>query len=143
MSEREPFSVQIKVRHYELDTLGHLNHAVYHQYAEVARLEMIEASGALAGLRDDNIAAVLLESTVRFKRELRAGDTVTVTCDGRFGEGKVFRLDSLIVKADGTVSAEIDCTLGLMDLDRRKLVPDVRGVLERAGADLKLMSTAE
>jgi acyl-CoA thioester hydrolase len=141
VSDREPFRTRIKVRHYELDTLGHLNHAVYHSYGEVARLELLEASGALTGL--GNVASVLLETHVVFRRELRAGDVVDVTCDVKFGSGKTFKMDSDIVKLDGTLAAEITCTLGLMDLERRKLVDDPRGRFEAAGADLKLLSTAE
>ncbi|HEY3472443.1 MAG TPA: acyl-CoA thioesterase [Amycolatopsis sp.] len=141
MTERTPFRVRIKVRHYELDTLGHLNHAVYHSYAEVSRLELLEAAGALKGL--GNVASVLLETNVVFRRELRAGDEVEVTCDVKFGTGKAFKMDSTITKLDGTLAAEITCTLGLMDLELRKLVADPRGVFEAAGADLKLMSTSE
>ena len=141
MSDREPFRTRIKVRHYELDTLGHLNHAVYHSYGEVARLELFERSGALRGL--GNLAAVLLETHVVFRRELRAGDVVDVTCEVKFGGGKTFKMDSDIIKVDGTPAAEITCTLGLMDLERRKLVADPRGRFEAAGADLKMLSPAE
>ncbi|OZM69926.1 thioesterase [Amycolatopsis antarctica] len=139
----EPFSVRIKVRHYELDTLGHLNHAVYHSYAEVARLELMEKAGALdGGLREVNLAAVLLESHISFRRELRAGDSVDVTCEGKFAQGKTFHLDSNILKPDGTLAAEITCRLGLMDLERRKLVDDPRGRLERAGVRVELLEPA-
>ncbi|SEF36576.1 acyl-CoA thioester hydrolase [Amycolatopsis pretoriensis] len=141
MTDREPFRTRIKVRHYELDTLGHLNHAVYHSYGEVSRLELLEAAGAIEGLR--GLASVLLETHVVFRRELRAGDEVDVTCDVKFGSGKTFSMDSNIYKVDGTLAAEITCTLGLMDLELRKLVADPRGRYEAAGADLKLMSTAE
>jgi acyl-CoA thioester hydrolase len=144
MSEREPFRVRIKVRHYELDTLGHLNHAVYHSYGEVARLELLEEAGGLSGgLREENLASVLLESHIIFRREIRGGETVEVTCDVRFGTGKTFSMDSTISKLDGTVAAEITCTMGLMDLGIRKLVADPRGRFERAGLDLKKLSTAE
>ncbi|GHG37471.1 MULTISPECIES: acyl-CoA thioesterase [Amycolatopsis] len=141
MTDREPFRIRIKVRHYELDTLGHLNHAVYHSYGEVSRLELLEASGALKGLQ--GVAAVLLETHVVFRRELRAGDEVEVTCEAKFGTGKTFKMDSNIIKLDGTLAAEITCTLGLMDLEARKLVADPRGRFEAAGADLKLMSTSD
>ncbi|MEC3978984.1 acyl-CoA thioesterase [Amycolatopsis sp. H20-H5] len=144
MTEREPFRTRIKVRHYELDTLGHLNHSVYHSYAEVARLELLELSGALGGgLRDARLASVLLESHISFRRELRAGDVVDVTCETKFGSGKTFHMDSNIYKLDGTLSAEITCTLGLMELDLRKLVADPRGRLELAGVDTKVLSGSE
>lgn len=134
----------IKTRLYEMDPLGHLNHAVYHSYAEVARLELLErAGGGTTALADERIAAVLLASTISYRREIRLGETVDVTCDTKFGEGKTFAMEQLILKADGVLSAELSLTLGLMDLERRKLVDDPRGRFERAGYDLKMMSTAE
>ncbi|WP_092528568.1 acyl-CoA thioesterase [Amycolatopsis arida] len=140
MIEREPFRVRIKVRHYELDTLGHVNHAVYHSYGEVARLELVEKAGGLAGgLAAARQAAVLLESHIVFRRELRAGDEVDVSCVTKFGGGKTFRMDSTITKTDGTVAAEITCTLGLMDLERRKLVDDPKAAMERAGVDVAVL----
>ena len=141
MTDREPFRTRIKVRHYELDTLGHLNHAVYHSYGEVSRLELMEKAGALNAI--SGFAAVLLESHIVFRREIRAGEELDVTCDVKFGSGKTFSMDTNIYKADGTLAAEITCTLGLMDLERRKLVADPRGRFAEAGADMKLLSTAE
>ena len=41
----EPFAVPVRVRGYELDTQGHLNQAVYLQYAEHARWEFLLATG--------------------------------------------------------------------------------------------------
>ncbi|SEP48020.1 acyl-CoA thioesterase [Amycolatopsis saalfeldensis] len=142
MTDREPFRTRLKVRQYELDALGHVNQAVYHSYGEVSRLEAFEAAGnARVGV--DNAAPVLLESHIVYRRELRGGDVVDVTCDTTFGEGKVFWMTSRILKLDGTLSAEIKCTLGVMDLERRKLVADPKGHFERAGLDLKVLSTAE
>jgi acyl-CoA thioester hydrolase len=142
VTDREPFRTRLKVRQYELDALGHVNQAVYHSYAEVSRLEAFEAAGN-AKVGEDNTAPVLLESHIVYRRELRGGDVVDVTCDTTFGEGKVFWMTSRILKLDGTLSAEVKCTLGVMDLERRKLVADPRGLFERAGLDLKVLSTAE
>jgi acyl-CoA thioester hydrolase len=143
VTDREVFRTRVKVRQYELDTLGHLNHAVYHSYGEVSRLELMELAGGVSGLREANLGAVLLESHISFRRELRAGDVVEITCDAKFGSGKTFQMNSDIYKLDGTLSAEITCTLGLMDLDKRKLVEDPRCRFARAGVDLSVLSTAE
>ncbi|MEV6060401.1 acyl-CoA thioesterase [Nocardia asteroides] len=119
------FSVPVLVRGYELDTQGHLNHAVYHQYGEHARWELMRA----AGIPQDKflasgIGAVVLESTIKYKRELRGGDEVTVTAECEWDGGKVFRFRHQIIKLDGTVSAEITVVAGAMDLTERKLVPN-------------------
>ncbi|WP_028852395.1 acyl-CoA thioesterase [Thermocrispum municipale] len=131
------FVTRIKVRHYELDTLGHVNHAVYHQYGEVARMEWFESiGGSELTLDGAKVAPVLLETRVRFRRELRAGDEIEVTCKPVFGDGKTFRLESEIRKLDGTLSAEIECVLGLMDLERRKLVDKPVQVMREHGFDV-------
>lgn len=129
------FSTRIKVRFYECDPLGHLNHAAYHSYAEVARLEWMDAH-VERDWRQGGVAAVLLETNAKFKREIRMGDEVDVTCDVRFGDRKVFNMDSEIRKLDGTVSAEITCVLGMMDLAKRKLVDDPKAVWKEYGLQL-------
>ncbi|MQA11193.1 MAG: thioesterase [Pseudonocardiaceae bacterium] len=136
-----PFSVRIAVRTYELDSLGHVNQAVYHSYAEVARTELFRAAGCrMDWLAERKIGPVLLESTITFRRELRADDEVDVSADVKFGAGKTFRMDSTITKVDGSTSAEITCTIGLMDLRERKLVTDPREAFVSAGTDLSVLS---
>ncbi|EHR59783.1 acyl-CoA thioesterase [Saccharomonospora cyanea] len=140
MSELEPFRVRVKVRHYELDSLGHVNHAVYHQYGEIARLELFEKAGGINGdLLKWGMAPVLLESHIVYRRELRSGDEVDVSCRAKFGDGKVFWMSNEIVKIDGTPSADIRCTLGLMDLNLRKLVAEPRERFAEAGLDLDVL----
>lgn len=71
----DPFNVRVAVRGYELDMNGHLNHAVYLQYAEHARWELVRAAGiSLETLRAVGIAPIMLETTLRFHHELRDGD---------------------------------------------------------------------
>ncbi|MEU8899847.1 acyl-CoA thioesterase [Nocardia sp. NPDC048505] len=121
------FSVPITVRGYELDSLGHLNQAVYLQYAEHARWEMLRAAGVGQDkLLATGFAPVVLENNIKYLRELRSGDEVTVTCEFLWGEGKVFRMRQEIRKIDGTVAAEVTVTGGVMDLTARKLVADPR-----------------
>jgi acyl-CoA thioester hydrolase len=135
------YRTRIEVRGYELDALGHVNHAVYHQYAEVARTKAFVAAGCdWDALTERRIAPVLLTTTVNFRRELRAGDEVDVSCTGKFGAGKTFTLEQLVTKTDGTLSAEIYCVLGMMDLEARKLQADPRAILESAGFDLTAMN---
>ncbi len=130
------FRIPITVRSYELDALGHVNHAVYHQYAEVARMSGLAAAGCdLDAMMTDRVAAVLLSTTVNFRGELRTDDQVEVTCEIKFGTGKTFDIESMIVKADGTTAAEVYCIMGLMDLDARKLLTDPRAALEASGFD--------
>lgn len=135
------FSTRIEVRGYELDPLGHVNHSVYHQYAEVARTKGFVAAGCdWDALYQRWTAPVMLTTTVNFRRELRAHDEVDVSCTAKFGDGKTFTLEQMITKVDGTLSAEIYGVFGMMDLDARKLFADPRAVLESAGFDLSKMN---
>ncbi|MGD6742389.1 acyl-CoA thioesterase [Streptomyces sp. BH106] len=119
----EQFSVPVEVRGYEIDVNGHLNQAVYLQYAEHARWSFLQRAGlddrALLGR---GVGPVVLETNIRYLRELRAGEVVDVSCAFEFGDGKVFRVHQSIRKADGTVAAEVSAVSGVMDLSERKLV---------------------
>ncbi|MEV0157118.1 acyl-CoA thioesterase [Micromonospora sp. NPDC050686] len=132
----DPFRVRITVRGYELDTQGHLNQAVYLQYAEHARWECLRA----AGISQDQLLAtgvgpVALEVTLRYLRELRGGDEVDVTCEFRWGEGKTFQLVQDYTRADGTAVAALTGVGGLLDLSARRLVADPRERFRALAAD--------
>jgi acyl-CoA thioester hydrolase len=119
------FRVQIIVRGYELDTQGHLNQAVYLQYAEHARWEYLRTAGiSQAALIASGVGPVQLEATVRYLRELRGGDEVDVSCTFVWGSGKTFRVQQDYVRADGTRIAELTGVAGMLDLRARRLVPD-------------------
>ena len=134
----EPYAVSVTVRGYETDVLGHLNQSVYLQYAEHARWSMLQDAGiSPSELLAKSIGPVVLEQTVRYRRELRAGDETEVTCSFVWGDGKTYRLEQTIRKTDGTVAAEISVLCGLMDLEERKLVADPRGTFEAMASDTK------
>lgn len=132
----EPFSVRVTVRGYETDVQGHLNQAVYLNYAEHARWSLLRAAGiSQAGLIAKGIGPVALETTIRYRRELLAGDEVDVTCAFEWGEGRTFRIEQTIRKLDGTVAAEITAVGGLMDLTARRLVADPQERFKELAAD--------
>ncbi|MFC5137592.1 acyl-CoA thioesterase [Actinomycetospora rhizophila] len=134
------FTTTVTVRGYECDANGHVNHAVYHQYGEHGRTETFRELGLeITDLSAAGIGPVILETTVRFLAELRAGDEVDVVLDLRFGQGKTFRMDIELRRGD-VVAATITGTMGLLDHTTRRLVADPRGRLKAlaspAGAQL-------
>lgn len=119
------FAVRVRVRGYELDMNGHLNQAVYMQYGEHARWELLRAAGISAeALTGAGVGPIVLELTIRFRNELRDGDEVDVTCTYRPKGTKTFTVEHELRRADGTVAAEITGVGGLLDLGERRLVPD-------------------
>lgn len=124
----DPFRVRVTVRGYELDTQGHLNQAVYLQYAEHARWEYLRAAGLRQHrLIEAGVGPVALEVTVSFRAELRGGDEVDVSCAFEWGTGRTFRMVQEIVRDDGVLAAGITGVGGLLDLSARKLVTDPAG----------------
>jgi len=118
------FAVRIGVRGYELDVQGHLNQAVYLQYAEHARWECLRAAGILPDtLVAAGVGPVVLETVIKYLRELRGGDEAEVTCAFVWGEGKTWRVEQQVRKLDGTVAATVSSVCGLLDLAERRLVP--------------------
>ncbi|WP_433511084.1 acyl-CoA thioesterase [Nonomuraea sp. CA-143628] len=119
------FSVRIAVRGYELDTQGHVNSAVYHQYGDHARWECLRAAGiSVDDMLSSGVGPVTLENTIRYLGELRGGDEVEVTCAFVWGEGKTFRIAQEFRHADGRVAAEMTSVGGLLDLEARRLLDD-------------------
>ncbi|GHA96373.1 acyl-CoA thioesterase [Streptomyces chryseus] len=135
------FSVDVTVRGYELDTQGHVNQAVYLQYAEHARWELLRAAGLpQEKLLADGVGPVQLEVTVKYARELRGGERVRVTCQFVYGTGKTFGIVQQIIKEDGTVAAEISGVGGMLDLSARKLIADPGGRLGALADNPDLLS---
>ena len=132
----EPYSVPVTVRGYETDVQGHLNQSVYLNYAEHARWSLLDAAGITqARLIAGGVGPVALETTIRYRRELLAGDEVEVTCGFEWGEGKTFRIQQTIRKKDGTVAAAITAVGGLLDLEKRRLVAHPDELFKELAAD--------
>lgn len=120
----EPFTVRMAVRSYEIDARGHLSGVAYYQYAEHARWSLLLAAGlSEAELLAHRISPVNLETTMRFRHEVRADDEVDVSCAFTWGDGKSFRVEQDFRLGDGTIAAELSNVGGLLDLDTRRLVP--------------------
>ena len=69
----------IRVRFYELDPYRHVNHAVYIQYFEAARVELLRDAGlTLQGMMDDGVMIVVTDIATRFLRSAGGNDDLVV-----------------------------------------------------------------
>lgn len=78
---REPpvHRTSIQVRFSELDPYGHVNHAVYLSYFEVARIELLDEVGfGLERLRGLGFHVVVVEASVRYHRPAVWGDRLAI-----------------------------------------------------------------
>lgn len=70
----------IQVRFHELDPYGHVNHGVYLNYFEHARVELLERIGfGLPRLAELGHHIVVVEAKVRFLAPAVAGDQLTIS----------------------------------------------------------------
>jgi acyl-CoA thioester hydrolase len=92
----------------------------------------MQAAGiSVEELLADGLGPVNLETTIRFRNELRAGDEIDVSCSWHWGTGKTFRVEHELRRHDGEVAAEVSHISDLLNLEARRLVSDPQGVLRR------------
>ena len=71
--------IDLKVRFYELDPYGHLNHSVYVQFFETGRVELLEEAGLdLVSLDHRGYRFVVNRIETSFIHPVAAGEVVTV-----------------------------------------------------------------
>ncbi|WP_433683052.1 acyl-CoA thioesterase [Nocardia sp. CA-119907] len=129
------FALPITVSPEDIDGNGHMNMAVYLQYAERARWACLQQGGLTQEkLQAAGVGPIALQATITFEQELFVGDEVTVTC-AFVWDGKTHQTRQEIRKTDGTVSAEIVGVGGLLDLTERRLVPDAARYFRDLAAD--------
>jgi acyl-CoA thioester hydrolase len=74
-----PHSHKVKVRFYELDPYGHLNHSAYVQLFETGRIEMLEQAGlALHEIEKNNFRFVVSQIETAFLKPVEAGSFLTI-----------------------------------------------------------------
>lgn len=72
------FEYNLTVRGYELDSYNHVNNAVYLNYMEQARWEMLKEVGLLDAFRKRGLLLVVTEIHVRYSQESKVFDTLQV-----------------------------------------------------------------
>ena len=77
--QRAPHTMQLRVRFYELDPYNHVNHSVYVQYFETARVELLDQVGfSLASMRRDGLSIVVSEINTKFIAAAEESDMLTI-----------------------------------------------------------------
>ena len=74
-----PMLFRLKVRHYEVDEYGHVNHANYVHYLEAARIEALESVGLpLNEMRRDGYIIVAADLSVKYHSPAHSSETLDV-----------------------------------------------------------------
>ncbi len=80
LSKLQPFTTHIRVRHYEMDALGHVNNAVYQHYLEHAAIEHLEHLGfTLDRYRELGGVFVMRRIEIDYLRSAASGDRLEIS----------------------------------------------------------------
>ena len=75
----EPALLHLKVRHYEVDSYGHVNHANYAHYFETARIEALEAVGlSLAEMQRQGYLIFAADLSIKYRSPAGVGETLEI-----------------------------------------------------------------
>lgn len=130
----------IVVRSTEVDTLGHVNNAVYQNWLEWGRFEWVRRAGLdLDAIARRGFALVVVHVSMDYRREARMDDDMVIeTALVRVGR-RSLTFAQRVVHSRGEVACEAEVVLAGFDTEARrgKAVPaTLRPVLEKLRQDV-------
>lgn len=130
---------QIKVRGYHLDVYQHVNNARYLEFLEEARWEALETQAAFRWLTEHNIAFVVVNININYRRPAVLGDVLKVVSrlEQLNGKSGVLRQD-IHLQPEGELVADALITFVCIDLKTQKalaLEGELRQHLEQMMAE--------
>lgn len=111
----------IKVRGYELDSLGHVNQAQYLLYAESVRWNHFLSVGITLDklYKEWNMGPVVLAQNIQYFKELTLGDEVRITSQLTQFEGKRGTISQDFFKGD-IKAAHLEMNFTFLDFKTRR-----------------------
>lgn len=117
------FIYKTQIKEKDLDTLGHVNNAKYLELFEEARWDFITENGfGIDYVKKVGQSPVVLEITIRFKKELKNREYIEIHSIAREWREKIGKISQYIVNQAGQIACEAEFTVGFFDLRERKLV---------------------
>lgn len=72
------YQCNLEVRGYELDSFNHVNNAVYLNYYEHARWQILRETGIIEYFKESGNFLVVIETNVKYIREIKLFDKLTI-----------------------------------------------------------------
>lgn len=135
MKENIIFEYDLQIKEMHLDSFGHVNNAAYVMLYEEARWDFITKSGfGLDYILAHQVGPVILDLSVRFKRELKNREVIKITSKTvEIISPKIMVLEQAMIKDDGKIASEAKFTVGFFDLKERKLIDASENWLKAVG----------
>lgn len=110
------------IKEVDLDAYTHVNNATYLKMFEEARWDYIHHNGyGFKKIHDTGIGPIVLESTVRYLKELRLRDNIVIETKFVSYDKKIGRMHQTMMRGD-EICCTAEFTIGLFDLKERKLI---------------------
>jgi len=110
------------IKETNLDLYRHVNNATYLTFFEDARWDFINNHNyGFAKILETGLGPVVLEVTIRYLKELRLRDQITIETTMVSYEKKIGKMHQKMVRGSD-ICCTADITFGLFDLNERKLV---------------------
>jgi thioesterase-3 len=121
--ENRIFTYDLVIKESHLDTFGHVNNATYLQLYEEARWQFITENGyGLEKIKSTGLGPVILEIKIRFVKELRLREKITIHSQTGEYNGRVGAIKQWITDAENNICSDVELKIGLFDTHKRKLV---------------------
>lgn len=112
---------QIKVRGFHLDVYQHVNNARYLEFLEEARWDGLENNESFKWMTANNIAFVVVNININYRRPAVLGDVLTVTSHVQQINGKSGVLSQAVtLNPEGQMVADALVTFVCIDLKTQK-----------------------
>lgn len=123
-----------KVKQSYLDDFGHMTNAMYLTIFDEARWSMSRENGfSMEDVKKHQKASVVIESHLKFKRELLLNDDVSVETYFSHMEKSFVMVINQVMKRDNEVIATAEIKTVLMDLIKRKALKPTEEWMKTVG----------
>jgi acyl-CoA thioester hydrolase len=126
MNEEQAFQEHFTARWSDLDANRHLRNTIFSEFATHTRFRLLEAHGfSQAAFEARRFGPVMFREEIRYRREVRFGETVTVNVlfAGLSADGSQWRVRQEVAREDGKQAALLTIDGAWIHLDTRTLVP--------------------
>ena len=117
------FEYSFVVRGHEMDSFGHVNNAVYLQYLEQARWEIIREAGLVDIIHAHGLLLIVVDVHVRYMRELKVYDRVRITSDVSYQPPYIIYRHGIYNDTAGTKAARGTVKTVLLGPERKPVDP--------------------
>jgi len=111
------FEYHLTARGYELDSYNHVNNAVFLNYMEQARWEIMHDEGILDRYQEEGKKLVVTEINIRYAREIRLFDEIVAKTEIREKAPYLVFHHKIINKKKNTLCAKATVKTLLLDND--------------------------